>query len=452
MTDPTSPYPASEPAERGLLASFLHSPAKTYQLCLSQGASPEWFSEEDRSTLFSVFMDMGKEGRQIDLITVVNWILDHKVRFNTPVPDALIGDLLGFIPNATLVADYLGIVKKHAVRKLGIMVCQETERKLREECADLQSVFDACSAPFAEVQGLCVEEETEDYDQRALLEFLDEMEAIAAGKAKPEFFPTGLRTIDEECGGLVRGELMMIQGRSGCGKSILSQKIVSTNAFSEKQARTAIFTYEMPFQQYVSRLVADLGSVQLNSMRNGRYSKAELDSFNRSMTKIISSKIRIYDTFRLKGKRDPKTFFSWCRTHAKQYGLDIAVCDHAHLMEWDGKTEKKQHDSMSEFFANFKSLCLELKCTGIVLAQENTDGNTFGCSQASTHADSQWGMVPVWKMVGGNKKIVGVSGVYCNKARQGNLLGRTIPIKLDGAYARISEPEPQAVRASENEF
>lgn len=246
----------------------------------------------------------------------------------------------------------------------------------------------------------------------------------------------------------MRGQLVMIRGRSGTGKSLAAQKVICSNAFSEKQANIALFTYEMPYAEYMNRLVADIGTIDLQNMFHGRYNKREMDSFQRSMTTIMESKLRIYDTDRVK-KRTPQAFFSWTRKHAKNYGLDMVVLDHQHLLDMGGgkKSEKRTDEAMHDFSAEFKAMCLELKVVGLLLAQENTDGGTFGSTQVQTDVDHCFSLTPVWKLINNIKRIVGTDGMYCDKCRTGPLLGRKIPLKMTGQYARLEEAPKEVVSA-----
>lgn len=438
--DLPSLFPESPAAERGILSSFLQNSEKVYPICVAQGAQPEWFSEQDRSTLFSVFMDMGKAGVKADFVTTVTWIIEHKVRFETPVPDAFVAEIAGFCPTWTNVSEYIGIVKRCAARKLAILACQSTEKKLREECTDLQSVHDAVTGAFTGVSEVLVEEEREDYDTIAKLRFLNEMEDAATGKVMPDLFHTFFPTIDTECGGMNRGEVLLIRGRKGCGKSLLGQSIIQQNALSSHARKSAIFTFEMPYSQVMRRLVASHGRVSLKSMKQGKYTKKELDSFRRATTDILSAPIRIYDTDRIR-KSTPQAIFSSIRRQHKNEGLDMVMIDHLHILSLTDKrvSEKRTDELMHDFSRELKALSLELKIVSILLAQENTDGGTFGGTQVETDVDNSISIIPEVKIINGIKRIIGSKSCFLDKWREGNLLGKCIPIKMEGEFASIYE-------------
>jgi hypothetical protein len=207
----------------------------------------------------------------------------------------------------------------------------------------------------------------------------------------------------------------------------------------------------MMYDQMMRRMVASKGRISLNSMRHGKYNEGELRRFNTSMSEIMATNLRIFDTERLKGRRTPDAIFSTVRKLAKNEGCDLIGVDHLHLLKFIQKgkmSEKRADEFLHDFSAELKATCLELKIGGILLAQENVDGGTFGGTQVETDVDSSYSLVPETKMINGQKRIVGTKSVFCDKCREGNLLGRIIPLVMEGAFATLREGEPEKQEAA----
>lgn len=110
-----------------------------------------------------------------------------------------------------------------------------------------------------------------------------------------------------------------------------------------------------------------------------------------------------------------------------------------HLLKFDGKSDKRTDEAYHELSAEFKSVCLELRIVGILLAQENSEGGTFGSTQVETDVDTSLSLTAVTKIINNKKRIVGTDGAFCDKCRDGDLLGRKIPLIMTGQFARIEE-------------
>lgn len=432
--------PTAEDSEKGFLCSFMLNPEGVNELCVFRKITPDWFNGEDHKTIFLGLQEMLKLKKPFDLHTVTHFFEDRRKGFVLLDSNvvAKITEIYCHVETALNAEYYLSRLQLTYAKRLGMISCRSAEQEFKS-ATEIQEVFNLSQKALLGVSEVCQEQEAVDHQKRNMLAFIEKMEKAATGEAKPEFFPTGLPMIDTECGGLVRGELLLIRGLKGTGKSLLSQRVITTNAFSDKKAKVAVFTYEMPYDQYLRRIIADIGTINLRSMRDGRYDKGEFNRFQDAVARAASSNLHIYDTQLV--KRTPYAFFSAVRAHKRKHGLDIVVLDHLHLLKFSEgkKVEKRADESLHEFSAEFKSVCLELKIVGILLAQENTEGGTFGGSQVETDVDSSLSLTPVRKIINGVKRIVGTDGAFCDKFREGNLLGRKIPLKMSGQYARIEE-------------
>ena len=433
--------PSNESAEKGILASIFHASRKVLELCAARQVNPEWFISEDHRTIYRAFLDMQSQGKPIDLLSTTEFLDSRKDELPTNgVIHTLLTEIYCETNTGSNAPYYLDLIQKTYLKREGMLESQRNYDAIFE-CREIQEIHDIARGAYKKVLEGCQELDTSDYDKEAMMGFLDEMEDIATGKKQMDLFPTGLPTIDRECGGLVRGELLLIRGRKGTGKSLLGQKILANNVFSERKAKAAIFTYEMPYNQYMRRLIAEQGNVSLKSMKFGQYNKGELDRFRKATSDVMQSNLRIYDVDRVK-KRTPEMFFNLLRRQKKNEGLDIAMLDHLHLLKFkDSKGSKRADEELHEFSSDFKAICLELKIVGILLAQENTEGGTFGGTQVETDVDTSLCLTAVTKVIAGIKRITGTDGAFCDKCREGDLLGRKIPLVMEGEFARIFEPK-----------
>lgn len=443
----TEPLPAAEPAEKGLLSSFFHTPDRLYALCAQRKVAPEWFCQEDHSTIFSMFMDMGKEKVPIDLISACQWISDHKVHFLTDTPDALLAEILGFVHTSANADYYITVLQDTASRKLAILECQAIEKKLREEAITTDDVFNIATGAFQGVKDICIVEDNTDWDKQEIMAFMDKMQAACEGKGSNGLMPFGLPAIDLETGGAQRGELIVVHAPTSCGKSLLAKKFTQHAVF-DRGEKAAVFSIEMLYEQCLRRYVADLGNISLQSMRRGIFSKAEFASFGRTMGRIGDAPLSIYDVKR--NEMTPESIEREIRKLKKNKGLDVVMCDYLQLLriKKKGKGDEKRRDQdLQAVSTNFKLLAQELDLMFILVAQANENGSCFDSSQVESDADWVFNLMPTFKMEGKIRRITGTDGLWIAKSREGER-GKKVPLVMEGKYARISQKK-EAVTATD---
>lgn len=429
-----SKYPSSPDAEKGLLGSILLSP-KVLDLCDEMGVTEDWFYPPAiHPPIYEALLEMRKLDKPVDLISVSQFLEDTK-RLEGVGGAAYVTELFSFTPTASNAKYYIQVLHEKYVLRSAIMEAEEAQRALRESTSVLEAHAIATGA-FKKTLELCQDKETTDYHHDAMDAFLESMEKIAMGEAKPDLFPTGLPTIDHEAGGMTRGELILIRGIRGAGKSLLGQAFIQQNVL-EGNRKGAIITLEMPHAQFMRRLIASDGRVPLKSMKEGKYNKGELDRFAASFNRIKESGLKIYDVFHLKRPTAPVIFAKIREVHRK-FGLDIVLIDHLHRLQHKGN-DKRTDEILNEFSREFKNLCLELQMVGILLAQENDKGGTFGSTQVETDVDGSLSLVPIRKKIGGVDRVMGTSSAFCDKWREGDLLGKNIPLTMEGHIARLYE-------------
>ena len=435
---PLLPLPSSKDAEKGLISSLLHAPAKTLDLCKARGITKDWFLDEDLSTLYSTILEMTQEKLPIDLISLTQYIKDRKVALNDPVPDALLTSLFTFIPVGDNAPYYATIIQEQYARRLVIAEGTQIVKKVWEECSTLQETFDAVSGAFEEAKRVCVVEEERDVDAEEMMRFIDEMEEACKNKGSKNLMPFGLPSIDLDTGGAQRGELIVVHGATSTGKSLLAKKFSQHAAFDRNET-TAVFSLEMLFNQCIRRYVADLGNISLASMRNGKFTEAEFNSFSRTTSRIASAPLHIYDVKR--NAMTPESIEAEIRRLKKNKGLDCVICDYLQLIRVKRKKEERRRDQdLQSISTSFKLLAQELDLMIVLVAQANSEGSVFDSSQVESDADWVFGMVPTYKMEGKIKRITGSEAIWLSKAREGER-GRKIPINMLGKYARIEEVE-----------
>ena len=116
--------PASLDAEMGVLCSILLSPRDCLTLCIEK-IDEFHFHQPAHGTIYNTLVQLWKDSRPIDLVTVTQALADHKLLDSVGGPAAL-ARLIQFIPTATNVEYYLDIMcEKYLLRSM-ISVCTKS--------------------------------------------------------------------------------------------------------------------------------------------------------------------------------------------------------------------------------------------------------------------------------------------------------------------------------------
>lgn len=427
-----SKYPSSPDSEKGLLGSILLSPLRVLDICEEEGISNEWLYDPANQVIFDSLLEMRKLDSPIDLISLTQY-LDDKKRIDQVGGPAYVTDLFTFVPSASNVSYYIQVLRDKFVLRTSILEAESAQKALRD-ATSVQEAHAISTSAFRKTMDLCEGNEGNEDDKQAFNSFMDRIESVANGTAQPKLLTTGIDSLDAEAGGMSPGELYVIHGLTSTGKSLCSQRMLQRNVI-DRGMKGSWYSFEMGYDQCMRRLIASEGSISLTSMRRGKYTKGEMDSFARTAIKIQELPLSIYDIKRC--KNTASAVLASIRAHKRRKGLDITVLDYLQLLRFKGASDKV-HQDLQAFTSELKILAGELDLVIVLVAQANKEGGVFNSTQVESDADGVLNMVPVYKEVGGVKRVVGTDGLFVSKFREAQR-GRKIPIVMKGEFAQIFE-------------
>ena len=180
---------------------------------------------------------------------------------------------------------------------------------------------------------------------------------------------TGFHDFDRITGGLRGGDLIVIAGRPSMGKTTLAVNMAEYAAVSpDVKASVAIFSMEMPAEQVVTRMLASIGHVPLNSIRpSGRISDDDWVRITSATGQLSEAKIFIDES---PGLTPTELRARARRIKREQHGLSLVVVDYMQLMQVPG-TKENRATEIAEISRGLKALAKELSVPVIALSQLN---------------------------------------------------------------------------------
>jgi replicative DNA helicase len=193
---------------------------------------------------------------------------------------------------------------------------------------------------------------------------LDEIEAISNRGDGMVGVPTGLIDLDEVINGFQPGQMVIVAGRPGSGKSTLGLDFCRAASVHHNLA-SAFFSLEMTRTEITMRLLSAEATVHLNSIRNGM-KDADWEKLGPRMASVSGAPMFIDDSPNL----TMMDIRAKARRLKQRHDLRLMVIDYIQLMSSGKKVESRQLE-VSEFSRQIKLLAKELEIPIIALSQLN---------------------------------------------------------------------------------
>jgi replicative DNA helicase len=347
-------------AEHGVLGALMHKPEQ----CEDIGAYLDFadFSHEDNGALYALILASHAKKVRPDPITL------SEIRSELPSGDstmAYAAEVMSKVPSAASGKHYAKIVSERAkARKL-----YEAGQALMDLSMTAGSLADQISQAQAMVMELDAHDDTPDVTtmKSALGPVFEDMQDRLDGK---QFMGQdfGLAELDNIVKCLRPGNLAIIAGRPGTGKTVLGTGIADRVA--KKGGASLVFSLEMPTKELAKRSLAAESGVSQNWIESGEAVLNEEASAKiyAAVAKLSQADIRICD----KGALTFARICSIARFQHRAKPLDIIVVDYLSLIATDPASKLQNRNlELGSYTRGFKALAKELGIPVVVLAQLN---------------------------------------------------------------------------------
>lgn len=350
-------------AEQSVLGGMLLS--KDAIADVLEKVGPADFYRPAHQNVYEVILDLYGRGEPADAVTVAAELDRHgKLRRIGGAP--YLHTLISTVPTAANAGYYAGIVAEKAVlRRLvqaGTRVVQYGYAGA--DGADIAEVVDRAQAEIYDVAERRMSDDIVALDD-LLQPTMDELDAIQSGGGLPRGVPTGFADLDEVTTGLHGGQMIIVAGRPGMGKSTLALDFLRSCSIKHRMP-SVIFSLEMSKSEIVMRLLSAETRIKLADMRSGRLNDDDWVTMARRMSEIDGSPLYIDDS--------PNLTMMEIRAKARRLkqktDLRLMVVDYMQLMTSGKKVESRQEE-VAQFSRQLKLLAKELDVPVVAVSQLN---------------------------------------------------------------------------------
>ncbi|NOZ03079.1 MAG: replicative DNA helicase, partial [FCB group bacterium] len=196
-----------------------------------------------------------------------------------------------------------------------------------------------------------------------LHETFEKLDIISAKAGSVIGVPSGLVDLDEKTAGFQPGDLIIIAGRPGMGKTALALSM-ARNAAVENGEAVGIFSLEMANHQLAMRLLCAEAKVDSHLVRTGRLPKAQWKNLSLHVGTLAEAPIYLDDT--------PAITVLELRAKARrlkaEHDVKMIIVDYLQLMQGPKGVESRQQE-ISVISRSLKALAKELDIPVVALSQ-----------------------------------------------------------------------------------
>ena len=353
--------PHSIEAEQAVIGSMLMD-ADAVEAAL-ETLFPEDFYGRQYGTLFQAMMELNRENKPIDLVT-----LQDKLREDN-VPEELAGmdfirDILNAVPTSANVKYYAGIVKEKSLMRKLIRTTEEITADCYKGTETVEYLMDTTEKKIFQ---LMQSRGGGDFVpiRQVVINALERIEAASKQNGSITGVSTGFIDLDYQTSGMQPSDLILIAARPSMGKTAFVLNMAQHMAFRDN-VTTAIFSLEMSKEQLVNRLFSLESKVDAQVLRNGRLEDSDWERLIESAEIIGNSNLIIDDTPSI----SITELRSKCRKYKMEMNLGVIIIDYLQLMSGSGgKSSVSRQQEVSDISRSLKALARELNVPVIALSQ-----------------------------------------------------------------------------------
>jgi len=325
--------------------------------------SPDDFYHGAHRIIYRCMLDLDDRNEPIDLITLTNYLRDRG-DLEKAGGASYISSLLNQTNTTANIKYHSRIVKEKSLLRSLLESSNEIMARVYEGGLDAEDMVDYAEQRIFEISEKRISVSFEKMDS-LLGDTFKTIEELYSKKYAITGVPSGFSDLDKITTGFQSGDLIIIGGRPGMGKTAFCLNIAQNVALKAKMP-VAIFSLEMSKKQLAMRMLCSEARVDSNRVRTGYISKEDWPALTRAAGDLSSADIFIDDSSYL----SVLEMRAKARRLKREHGLGLVIIDYIQLMKGRERLERREQE-ISEISRSLKALAKELEVPVIALSQLN---------------------------------------------------------------------------------
>lgn len=306
---------------------------------------PKWFVEKAMGNIVKAMRIVYESGDVVNPFTIQKYLTRPEAIRVAELSAQCSG--MPAIKNQIIELQYSYVLNNIKSRVIGI----NFDNGLMEAKSQLQSIIDEAQIDIGN--------EPKDINKVSSTVLANITEAMTRGN-KLTGKPSGWSKLDKAIGGYNAGDMIVVAGRPGMGKTAIA--LTFAHDFALRDGRVLFLSLEMSNEQLAKRYVSLIGQIPNGRIRNHSLFKEEIDTVQKFLNQPPL-------TFHIDDDPDNslQMIRGKCKLHKAKHGLDLIIIDYIQLIRVNKSHSREQE--IAEISRGLKLLAKELKCTVMILAQ-----------------------------------------------------------------------------------
>jgi len=327
----------AQESERVIIGAILHDGPVYFSVAAD--LQPGDFGGLHYAMIYRAMQQIAQRGDEIDAVMVADEIQkpDYKAVHGSVTLESLLG-LLREPPRTSLLETHVKRIRDTALRVRLLQAADE----IRASALDKSLSVDAIVTATDDLIDTATERTYQSASDMVSIAtgFYNQVDA-AAKSGRPLVLKTGFMPLDEYIGGLAEGELSILAGGPGKGKSTVMLSIVLSKLIEKK--RVALFSLEMSQFEVCQKLVTMLTGIPALAFRKADLTPNQMAQFAGAIGSVADFPLDVIDDW---PQMTPGQFVRRARQLMRRQDIDLFVIDGLWLMAPD-EPHKDRHIEVS---------------------------------------------------------------------------------------------------------
>ncbi len=345
-------------AEQSILGSMLLSEKCVYE-AMESLREGDFYQQQHRS-IFVAMDELVREGVSVDMVTV-----SQKLEQAGKMPMGgmeYLSNLTMAVPSVANIKHYIHIVKEKASLRNMIDVCMRISDDCYKGEQDARVIANVAATAILNL-ALQDDKSTMQHLSKALQQSYIIISEAMKNKDGLMGLPAGFPLMDKMLSGLQGGQLIVVAGRPGMGKTSFAMNMVEHIGLTQK-AVCLVFSLEMAADQLATRMLCSQAKVDSQDARTGKIGAAEINKFAEAIKELSGTEIYIDDSAQI----TPTEMLAKAQSLKKSKGLSLIAIDYLQLMQGSGRSESRQQE-VAQITRSLKIMAKELNVPILLLSQ-----------------------------------------------------------------------------------
>ena len=352
--------PHSDEAEQAVLGSMLSNKDavnKVFEKKLDAGH----FYKNAHSLIFKAMAKLDKDNEPIDTVSVVE-VLTKSKELDKVGGAYYISGLIEVVPTTAHIQRYIKIVIEKAILRNLIYLANDISKEAYDDSQEVDDILESVQKSIFGITQERLQKGFEKIDP-ILIKTFEDIDTIASHKGTVIGVPSGFNDLDEKTTGFQNGDLIIIAGRPGMGKTSFALNMMR-NAAIDSNKKIGFFSLEMANNQLAMRLLCAEARVDSNLVRAGNLPKSQYKNLSLAVGPLSNADIYLDDT--------PALSILELRAKARRLkndvDADMIIVDYLQLMQGPRGLESRQQE-IATISRSIKALAKELNLPIVALSQ-----------------------------------------------------------------------------------